>query len=219
MLPAPAFLAVLLAQHGLSQYVRQHFFDTTFKGLYHANAFDMALLIPYFVVLILLATYGIHRYTLVYLYYRNQKNRTTEPAQRFSELPRVTVQLPIFNEQFVVDRLLQAVCQLDYPREKLEIQLLDDSTDETVAVARGLVQHYCAQGHNVTYHHRTNRSGFKAGALHEGMKSSTGEYIAIFDADFVPPQIFFSARFITSPAKTLAWSRRDGLTSTVIILF
>ena len=190
MLPAPAFLAVLLAQHGLSQYVRQHFFDTTFKGLYHANAFDMALLIPYFVVLILLATYGIHRYTLVYLYYRNQKNRTTEPAQRFSELPRVTVQLPIFNEQFVVDRLLQAVCQLDYPREKLEIQLLDDSTDETVAVARGLVQHYCAQGHNVTYHHRTNRSGFKAGALHEGMKSSTGEYIAIFDADFVPPPDF-----------------------------
>src|SRR6185437_577258 len=101
--PAPAFLAVFLAQHGLSQYVRQHFFDTTFKGLYHANAFDMALLIPYFVVLILLATYVIHRSTLVYLYYRNKKHRTTEPAQKFSELPRVTVQLPIFNEQFVVD--------------------------------------------------------------------------------------------------------------------
>ena len=190
MLPASAFPAVFLAQHGLSQYVRQHFFDTTFKGLYHANAFDMALLIPYFAVLILLATYGIHRYTLVYLYYRNQKNRTTQPAQRFSELPCVTVQLPIFNEQFVVDRLLQAVCQLDSPREKLEIQLLDDSTDETVAVARGLVQHYRAQGHPVTYHHRTNRAGFKAGALHEGMKSSTGEYIAIFDADFVPPPDF-----------------------------
>jgi cellulose synthase/poly-beta-1,6-N-acetylglucosamine synthase-like glycosyltransferase len=150
----------------------------------------MALLIPYFVVLILLASYGIHRYTLVYLYYRNKKNRTTEPAQRFSELPRVTVQLPIFNEQFVVDRLLQAICQLDYPREKLEIQLLDDSTDETVAVARGLVQHYSAQGYPVTYLHRTNRAGFKAGALHEGMKSASGEYIAIFDADFVPPPDF-----------------------------
>src|SRR5579872_2005610 len=142
MLPAPAFLAVFLAQHGLSQYVRQHFFDKTFQGLYHANAFDMALLIPYFLVLVLLATYGIHRYTLVYLYYRNKKNHTTEPAQRFSELPRVTVQLPIFNEQFVVERLLQAVCRLDYPREKLEIQLLDDSTDETAAVARELVDHY-----------------------------------------------------------------------------
>jgi cellulose synthase/poly-beta-1,6-N-acetylglucosamine synthase-like glycosyltransferase len=190
MTPAHGSLALIFAQHGLSQYVRQHFLDTTFKGLYHANAFDMALLIPYFVVLILLASYGIHRYTLVYLYYRNKKNRTTEPAQRFSELPRVTVQLPIFNEQFVVDRLLQAVCQLDYPREKLEIQLLDDSTDETVAVARGLVQHYSAQGYPVTYLHRTNRAGFKAGALHEGMKSASGEYIAIFDADFVPPPDF-----------------------------
>jgi len=190
MTPAHGSLALIFAQHGLSQYVRQHFLDTTFKGLYHANAFDMALLIPYFVVLILLASYGIHRYTLVYLYYRNKKNRTTEPAQRFSELPRVTVQLPIFNEQFVVDRLLQAICQLDYPREKLEIQLLDDSTDETVAVARGLVQHYSAQGYPVTYLHRTNRAGFKAGALHEGMKSASGEYIAIFDADFVPPPDF-----------------------------
>jgi cellulose synthase/poly-beta-1,6-N-acetylglucosamine synthase-like glycosyltransferase len=190
MLPAPAFLALIFAQHGLSQYVRQHFFDTTFKGLYRANAFDMALLIPYFVVLILLATYGIHRYTLVYLYYRNKKNRTTEPGQRFSELPRVTVQLPIFNEQFVIDRLLQAICRLDYPREKLEIQVLDDSTDETVEVARGLVEHYCAQGYPITYHHRTNRAGFKAGALHEGLKWASGEYIAIFDADFVPPADF-----------------------------
>src|SRR5579872_3715155 len=190
MLPAPAFLAVFLAQHGFSQYVRQHFFDTTFKGIYHANAFDMALLIPYFVVLVLLATYGIHRYTLVYLYYKNKKNHTIEPTQKFSELPRVTVQLPIFNEQFVVDRLLQAVCQLDYPREKLEIQVLDDSTDETAVVARELVEHYAAQGYPVTYLHRTKRAGFKAGALHEGMKSASGEFITIFDADFVPPPDF-----------------------------
>jgi cellulose synthase/poly-beta-1,6-N-acetylglucosamine synthase-like glycosyltransferase len=190
MVPAPAFLAVFLAQHGLSQYVRQHFFDTTFKGLYHANAFDMALLIPYFVVLVLLASYGLHRYTLVYLYYRKKKNRTTEPAAKFSELPRVTVQLPIFNEQFVIDRLLQAVCQLDYPLDRFEIQVLDDSTDETVAVARGLVEHYRRQGYPVSYHHRTNREGFKAGALHEGMKSASGEFITIFDADFVPPPDF-----------------------------
>ena len=190
MLTAPGCLALILAQHGLAQYVRQHFFDTTFKGLYHANAFDMALLIPYFVVLILLATYGIHRYTLVYLYYKNKKNRTAEPEQKFSELPRVTVQLPIFNEQFVIDRLLQAVCRLDYPREKLEIQVLDDSTDETIDVARGLVEHYTAQGYPITYLHRTNRAGFKAGALHEGMKSASGEFIAIFDADFVPPPDF-----------------------------
>ncbi|HEX3738755.1 MAG TPA: cellulose synthase family protein [Terriglobales bacterium] len=190
MLPSPAFLALFLAQRGLSQYVRQHFFDTTFKGLYHANAFDMALLVPYFVVLVLLASYGLHRYTLVYLYYRKKKNRTTEPAATFSELPRVTVQLPIFNEQFVIDRLLQAVCQLEYPLDRLEIQVLDDSTDETVAVARGLVEHYCRQGYPVTYHHRTNREGYKAGALHEGMKSASGEFVTIFDADFVPPADF-----------------------------
>src|SRR5438270_10598304 len=160
MTPTLGSLALIFAQHGFSQYVRQHFLDTTFKGIYHANAFDMALLIPYFVVLVLLASYGIHRYTLVYLYYKNKKNRTTEPAQRFSEMPRVTVQLPIFNEQFVIDRLLQAVCRLDYAREKLEIQVLDDSTDETVAVARGLVEHYSAQGYPITYHQCTNRAGY-----------------------------------------------------------
>src|SRR6185437_5078062 len=98
MTPAHGSLAVFFAQHGLTQYVRQHFLDTTFKGLYQANAFDMALLIPYFIVLILLATYGIHRYTLVYLYYRKKHNATKAP-QEFSELPCVTVQLPIFNEQ------------------------------------------------------------------------------------------------------------------------
>ena len=91
----PASL-VFLAQPGLAQYVRRHFLDTTFKGLYEANAFDLALLIPYFVVLILLASYGIHRYTLVYLYYKKKQN-ATKPPQEFSSLPRVTVQLPIFN--------------------------------------------------------------------------------------------------------------------------
>jgi len=184
----PASL-VFLAQPGLAQYVRRHFLDTTFKGLYEANAFDLALLIPYFVVLILLASYGIHRYTLVYLYYKKKQN-ATKPPQEFSSLPRVTVQLPIFNEQYVVDRLLQAVCRLEYPREKLDIQLLDDSTDETVNVARELVEHYASQGYPVTYLHRTNREGFKAGALHEGLKTATGEFVAIFDADFVPPSDF-----------------------------
>src|SRR4029077_7104534 len=87
--------AAFVASHGLGQYIRHHFLDTTFKGLYQANAFDMALLIPYFVVLILLASYGVHRYILVYLYYKHRKKRTTEPPSQFTELPRVTVQLPI----------------------------------------------------------------------------------------------------------------------------
>src|SRR5213596_1983937 len=183
-------LAVFVLSRGFGQYIRQHFFDRTFQNLYHANAFDLALLIPYFVVLILLASYGIHRYVLVYLYYKNKKNHTVKPGREFSELPRVTVQLPIFNERFVVERLLDAVCGLNYPLEKLDIQLLDDSTDETVAVARGLVEHYAGRGYPITYHHRVNREGFKAGALAEGMNVAQGEFIAIFDADFVPPEDF-----------------------------
>src|SRR5438045_7290164 len=99
--PAPG---LFLAQHSIGQYIHQHFLDTTFKGLYHVNAFDMALLIQYFIVLILLASYGLHRYVLVYLYYKKRNNRTLDYIQRFSELPRVTVQLPVFNEQLVVER-------------------------------------------------------------------------------------------------------------------
>src|SRR5215469_6225445 len=188
MLPVQG-LTFLVAERGFSQYVRQHFLDTTFKGLYQANGFDLALLIPYFVVLVLLASYGVHRYTLVYLYYK-KKNRETQPIEEFTELPRLTIQLPIFNEQFVVDRLLQAVCRLEYPRDKLDIQLLDDSTDETRGVAHSLVEHYRSQGYPITYLHRSNRSGFKAGALHEGLKTAKGEFVAIFDADFVPPADF-----------------------------
>jgi cellulose synthase/poly-beta-1,6-N-acetylglucosamine synthase-like glycosyltransferase len=175
---------------GIVHYVRTHFLDRTFKGLYQPNAFDMALLIPYFVVLIVLASYGLHRYALVYLYYKNKKNRVTEPAGHFDDLPRVTVQLPIFNEQFVIERLIEHVCELNYPREKLDIQVLDDSTDETVEVARNAVERYAALGHPISYHHRTNRQGYKAGALQEGMKTAKGEFIAIFDADFTPPEDF-----------------------------
>ena len=183
----PLLSFAVLAPHSLAHYFKTHFGDTTFKGLYVPNAFDLALLIPYFVVLIILASYGIHRYVLVYLYYKHRKNRADKPERRFAELPRITVQLPIFNEQFVIDRLVDAVCKMEYPREKLEIQVLDDSTDETVEVANAVVQRYAALGYPISYHHRKNRHGFKAGALQEGMKAADGEFIAIFDADFVPP--------------------------------
>src|ERR1700730_9203726 len=141
-----ATIAAWAAPRGVLPYIRQHFLDTTFRGLYHANAFDIALLVPYFIVLILLAGYGKHRYILVYLYYKHRQKRTTEPAACFEDLPRVTVQLPIFNEQYVVERLLDSICKLKYPSEKLDIQVLDDSTDETVDVARGLVERYAALG-------------------------------------------------------------------------
>ena len=101
---SPLALGLVLASKGLMPYLRHHFLDKTFQGLYQVNAFDLALLIPYFVVLIILAAYGGHRYWLVYLYYKHKANKTTEPAAHFhfEDLPRVTVQLPIFNEQYVV---------------------------------------------------------------------------------------------------------------------
>jgi cellulose synthase/poly-beta-1,6-N-acetylglucosamine synthase-like glycosyltransferase len=176
------------SQRGFVHYFKTHFLDETFKGLYSPNAFDLMLLIPYFVVMAILAAYGIHRYMLVYMYYRNRKKHAGEPPQHFTELPAVTVQLPIFNEQFVVDRLVEAICKLDYPKDKLDIQVLDDSTDETQKVAQAIVERYAELGHPISYIHRTDREGFKAGALQNGMKTATGEFIAIFDADFVPPE-------------------------------
>ncbi|MGA2206093.1 MAG: cellulose synthase family protein [Terracidiphilus sp.] len=174
-------------QSGWRHYLREQYADQTFKGLYHWNLFDASILLPYFAVMILLSCYGIHRYTMAYQYFKHRKNYDPNPPCRFDELPQVTVQLPIFNEQFVIDRLIEAVCSMEYPREKLEIQVLDDSTDETCEVAAAIVERYAALGHNIVYIHRTNRYGFKAGALGAGLKVAKGEFIAIFDADFVPP--------------------------------
>jgi cellulose synthase/poly-beta-1,6-N-acetylglucosamine synthase-like glycosyltransferase len=190
-------LGLLMAPRGLSHYWKSHYLDQTFKGLYRWNAFDTWLLIPYFIVMVILAFYGIHRYQLVWLYFKNRKNEAkwNEPPARFEEdkLPFVTIQLPIYNEQFVIDRLIDACCRLDYPRDRFEIQVLDDSTDETTVVAQQIVERY-ARGfagmdpQPVCYIHRTNRYGYKAGALDAGLKSAKGEFVAIFDADFVPPR-------------------------------
>ncbi len=194
-----SLLLVFAAPNGIMGYLKRNYTGDRariFHGLYRANTFDTALLIPYFIVMVILAFYGIHRYQLVWLYFRNKKNaaKWDEPPARYGEgeLPFVTVQLPIFNEQFVIERLIEAVCRLDYPRDRFEIQVLDDSTDETVTVAREIVERY-AEGfvgmepQPIVYLHRTNRYGYKAGALDEGLKVAHGELVAIFDADFVPP--------------------------------
>lgn len=104
--------------------------------------------------------------------------------------PRVTVQLPVYNEQYVIQRLVEAVVQLIYPRDRLEIQILDDSTDDTTALAEQLVTQYRQAGVNIIHRHRQHRQGYKAGALQEGLAEASGEFIAIFDADFVPPPDF-----------------------------
>src|SRR5688500_11406841 len=145
-------------------------------------------LATYFFVLVILAVYGWHRYFLVYLY---MKNKDRVPVQTgMDRLPRVTVQLPIYNEMYVAHRLIDAVCQLNYPRELLEIQVLDDSTDETRIVAERAVMRNAADGVDITYLHRADRTGFKAGALEAGMRVAKGEFIAIFDADFIPSPDF-----------------------------
>jgi cellulose synthase/poly-beta-1,6-N-acetylglucosamine synthase-like glycosyltransferase len=163
--------------------------DPTFRGLYQANAFDLAIMLPYFFVMVVLSMYGVHRYTLVYKFFKNRHNVPGPPPETAS-WPKVTVQLPIYNERYVTERLVDAVAQFDYPRELLQIQVLDDSTDETQLVARNCVERYQELGVPIEYVHRDNREGFKAGALQEGLQSATGEFIAIFDADFIPPADF-----------------------------
>ena len=150
---------------------------------------ELAILAAYFFVLSILAFYGWHRYVLVY-WYKRYADHVPGPLPQLDPLPVVTIQLPIFNEMYVVDRLIDAVCRMDYPRELMEIQVLDDSTDETVDVAALGVRRWQMQGFNISYLHRTDRTGFKAGALEAGMKVADGRYIAIFDADFVPPVDF-----------------------------
>jgi cellulose synthase/poly-beta-1,6-N-acetylglucosamine synthase-like glycosyltransferase len=181
-----AFL-IFASQKTFSRQLRTIFTDP-FSNVHHYwNWTDAAILTPYFIVMIVLALYGMHRYTLCYQYFKYRGNYNPVPPRTFAELPRVTVQLPIFNEQFVIDRLIEAVCAMEYPKDLLEIQVLDDSTDETQQVAAAIVARYAALGHPIEYIHRTNRHGYKAGALDAGLKVGKGEFIAIFDADFVPP--------------------------------
>jgi cellulose synthase/poly-beta-1,6-N-acetylglucosamine synthase-like glycosyltransferase len=182
--------SALLAAHtaSIGQYWRK-IIDPTFRGIYHVNAFDLAMMIPYFLVLFVLATYGLHRYWLVYDYYKYRRNIPGPPPQA-TRWPRVTVQLPIFNERYVIERLVEAVSRFDYPREFLDIQVLDDSTDETQQVASACVARFAAQGLPITYIHRANREGYKAGALENGLKTAQGEFVAIFDADFIPAPDF-----------------------------
>jgi cellulose synthase/poly-beta-1,6-N-acetylglucosamine synthase-like glycosyltransferase len=180
--------AILQGSSPVSNYFRK-LTDPTFRGLYQANTFDFAIMVPYFLVLVVLAAYGIHRYVLVYNYYRYRHRVPPVPPVPV-EWPKVTIQLPIFNERYVIERLVDCIAQFDYPRDKLDIQVLDDSTDETREIARGCVERYQQLGLPISYHLRTNREGYKAGALQEGLKTAKGELVAIFDADFLPPADF-----------------------------
>ena len=130
-----------------------------------------------------------------YLSYRSRRNSVNNKIRRkinysAETCPLVTIQLPIYNEKYVATRLINAICNMDFPKERMEIQVLDDSDDETSSIIKDLVEKYKKDGFNISAFHRVNRTGYKAGALDEGLKFAKGEFIAIFDADFIPPSDF-----------------------------
>jgi cellulose synthase/poly-beta-1,6-N-acetylglucosamine synthase-like glycosyltransferase len=151
----------------------------------YGHTLGLVVMWVYFVVLGILCFYGLHRYLMVYLYYRHWR-RAPRIERTFEYLPSVTVQLPIYNELYVTERLIDAACAMEYPRDRLQIQVLDDSTDETQEIASRKCQEWRARGVDIEYIHRVNRTGFKAGALDHGLRSAQGEFLALFDADFVP---------------------------------
>ena len=171
-----------------------------------------AVSIVYLSTLCVIAVYGFHRYVLVYLYLRHRHDGYI-PVGRFDELPRVTVQLPMYNEDFVAERVIKASCLIDYPREKLEIQVLDDSTDHSADIARKACEEMAALGHPIKYIHRDDRVGYKAGALAAGLLEAKGDFIAIFDADFIPPRdIFYNVvDYFTDPKIGMVQIRWDHL--------
>src|SRR5689334_16537530 len=184
--------ALLVARPSAAERLIRNIMNNPFAGIHQLNWFDWAMLIPYFTVLLILSIYGINRYDVIHTYFKHRKKTQGEPAKRFEQLPRVTIQLPLYNERYVVERLIDEVVKVEYPRELLQIQVLDDSTDDTAPFADALVQKYQAMGYPIEYIHRTNRNGFKAGALQEGMAVATGEFVAVFDADFCPPPDFLT---------------------------
>lgn len=173
----------------------------------------------YILVLIGLAGFGSHRLLILFLYFKHASRRP-RPAARFGEPPLVTVQLPVFNEMHVVDRLLEAVAALDYPQDRLQIQLLDDSTDETVDICREGIARLKRRGFDAEHIHRRDRTGYKAGALENGTRTAKGEYLLILDADFVPhPDILrCTIDFFTDPQIGLIQTRWGHLNRSYNVL-
>ena len=216
---SPVF-ALLAAQPTLGSRLLNGIFDDTFGGIYKLSAFDWAMLIPYFSILFILSIYGVHRYETIRRYRKYRKNLLQTAPKLYEQLPRVTIQLPLYNERFVVERLLEETTKIEYPRELLQIQVLDDSTDETHPYTERLCNEYSAAGFPIQYKHRTNRHGFKAGALQEGLETATGELIAIFDADFMPPVDFLTrtVNFFTDPEVGVVQTRWSYLNKEANIL-
>lgn len=171
-----------------------------------------AFMTIYTIMLVVVSVYGLHRYALVFLYWKH-RNNVPQAAGHFDDLPHVTIQLPMFNERFVATRIIEKTCQIEYPREKLQIQVLDDSTDDTAEIAMKCIEKLRAVGHNIEFIHREDRTGYKAGALENGLESATGEFISIFDADFMPESSFLmeSIHYFTDPKVCVVQTRWDHI--------
>ena len=149
------------------------------------------LLICYAVALLVLSLVSLNRYVLVSICRKfAHRRREALPPVTDGDAPLVTIQLPIYNEYYVAERLIRSACEVDYPSHRLEVQVLDDSTDDTLALTRELVRDWRRRNINITHLHRENRTGFKGGALAYGLERAHGEFVAVFDADFVIPRDF-----------------------------
>jgi len=169
----------------------------------------------YFISLSILFLFGSSGFVMIF-YYMKHRNTVDPPVGELEHYPRVTMQLPVYNEYYVVERLIHATCGIDYPKEQLEIQVLDDSTDETIDLIANIVSRYQQKGFDIKHVRRSSRAGYKAGALKEGLKTASGEFIAIFDADFVPQKDFLQRTlpyFMTSEHIGLVQTRWVHLNS------
>jgi len=173
---------------------------------------ETIFMVVYTFCLVMVSLYGLHRYGLVYLFYRHRGNRPPTP-EKFDQLPRVTIQLPMYNERYVAQRVIEKTCQIDYPCELLDIQVLDDSTDDTPDICRGAVAKAKEAGFDITYIHRDNREGFKAGALANGLAIAKGEFLTVFDADFTPKSDILqrSIHYFTNPKVALVQTRWEHI--------
>lgn len=179
-----------------------------------------AIIIIYTLSLVLVFVYSLAQLHLLINYLKAQKEIDNAPTFDFTDtqkIPTVTVQLPLYNELYVTERLLENISLLDYPKDKLEIQVLDDSTDETVESTKCQIEKLQNTGLDIKHITRSDRKGFKAGALKEGLKSAKGEFIAIFDADFMPKKTGCTRPSPILRMKILVWCRPAGDTSTGII--
>lgn len=172
------------------------------------------LLFIYVLCILLISLYCCVQLYLLFWYLKNHKNPSEIPTTiPYEKLPKISIQLPIFNEQYVAERLINTIVKLNYPREKLQIQVLDDSTDITLEITKSLVHQYKNQGFEISFLHRTDRLGYKAGALIGGMEDTDAEFIAIFDAElFYQKKIFCFHVFLIFKIQAPLLYKPDGNT-------